>query len=498
MSYIIKQPNGTVIITLPDGTADGPDVNPGLNATDVNLIGHNYPSYGQMQNENFIDLLQNFANSVPPNKPLIGELWYDTSTSFLKVYNGTSFVSVSPIIISATTPSQTILGAEWWDTTNQQLKIYNGSNWALVGPPYSVLNGISGVIVENILDTGNNSHTVLKVYVNNVVTSIVSNDPAFTPLTAITGFTTINQGQTLSNVNGKIFGTITNAEQLGNIAAVNFARKDITTTFAANIAIGGGNLSITARPDGHVSIINTVQNANIAFYSNVAGVTIKPLEIIGSSGLIKIAGDPTTALGIATKNYVDTVVSTTAAPLANIASPAFTGTPTAPTASVTANTAQIATTQFVQTALGSNTKSYIDNSIATAVAPLANIASPAFTGTPTAPTASVTANTAQIATTQFVQTALGSNTKTYIDNSISTATSTLATILNPAFTGTPTAANAATGTNTAQLATTAFVQTTVATANSALWQGSHKFVNTTPGGTPDPAQGQPGDFWFQL
>ena len=51
MSYAITQTNGQLIMTLLDGTADGPDVNPGLNATDINLIGKNYPGYGQIQNE---------------------------------------------------------------------------------------------------------------------------------------------------------------------------------------------------------------------------------------------------------------------------------------------------------------------------------------------------------------------------------------------------------------------------------------------------------------
>ena len=60
---------------------------------------------------------------------------------------------------------------------------------------------------------------------------------------------------------------------------------------------------------------------------------------------------------------------------------ALTGTPVAPTASVSTNTTQLATTAFVQ----------------------AQKASPALTGTPTAPTAGATTDTTQIATTAFVQ-----------------------------------------------------------------------------------------------
>ena len=95
-------------------------------------------------------------------------------------------------------------------------------------------------------------------------------------------------------------------------------------------------------------------------------------------------------------------------------SPAFTGTPTAPTAAVSTSTTQLATTAFVQN----------------------NKVSPAFSGTPTAPTATAGTNTTQIATTAFVQ---GEK-------------------VSPAFFGTPTAPTATAGTNTTQIATTAFVQ----------------------------------------
>jgi hypothetical protein len=69
----------------------------------------------------------------------------------------------------------------------------------------------------------------------------------------------------------------------------------------------------------------------------------------------------------------------------------------------------------------------------------APINSPAFTGVPTAPTAAAGTNTTQIATTAFVK-------------------QNAAPINSPAFTGVPTAPTAAAGTNTTQIATTAFVK----------------------------------------
>ncbi len=75
----------------------------------------------------------------------------------------------------------------------------------------------------------------------------------------------------------------------------------------------------------------------------------------------------------------------------------------------------------------------------------APLASPTFTGTPAAPTAAPGTNTTQLATTAFVTAAIPS-------------LSTYAPLASPALTGTPTAPTAAVGTNTTQLATTAFVQ----------------------------------------
>ena len=129
------------------------------------------------------------------------------------------------------------------------------------------------------------------------------------------------------------------------------------------------------------------------------------------------------ALTVGTKAQADASTAlTTKAPLA---SPAFSGTPTAPTAAAGTNTTQLATTAFVTAGL----------------APKAPLASPAFTGTPAAPTAAAGTNTTQLATTAFVTAGLAPK----------------APLASPSFTGTPAAPTAPAGTNTTQLATTAFV-----------------------------------------
>lgn len=119
---------------------------------------------------------------------------------------------------------------------------------------------------------------------------------------------------------------------------------------------------------------------------------------------------------------------------ANIASPAFTGNPTAPTPAVGDNDTSIATTAFVNAeinndrpyatvnplmdgvaAVGTSAKVAREDHVHPSDTTKADLASPALTGTPTAPTASVTTDTTQIATTEFVNDEIAHNTRYLTD-----------------------------------------------------------------------------------
>lgn len=147
-------------------------------------------------------------------------------------------------------------------------------------------------------------------------------------------------------------------------------------------------------------------------------------------------------------------------------SPAFTGVPTAPTAAPGTSTTQLATTEFVTTGgfvvgTGASVVGHIpiystvtgkvitDGGIAlTSLAPLA---SPAFTGVPTAPTAAAGTNTTQIATTAFARTlfaappALGSTTPAAVSATTITASSTITPNQTAGIVGTTTNNNANAG-----------------------------------------------------
>lgn len=103
-----------------------------------------------------------------------------------------------------------------------------------------------------------------------------------------------------------------------------------------------------------------------------------------------------------TELYTDVTNNTAGIALAApLASPAFTGNPTAPTQLSSDNSTRLATTAYVNAVLSS----YV---LTTALSSYAPLASPAFTGTPTAPTPAAGTNSNAIATTSYVVTALGS------------------------------------------------------------------------------------------
>ncbi|WP_218060842.1 phage tail protein [Pseudomonas defluvii] len=195
-------------------------------------------------------------------------------------------------------------------------------------------------------------------------------------------------------------------------------------------------------------------------------------------GRVVGATNPTTVAGYGlTDVYTRSQIDQALALKAPLASPDFSGTPKAPTAAPGTNTLQLANTAFVQAALAAlvasspealDTLSELatalgnDPNFATtmlnALAGKAPLASPVLTGTPTGPTAAPGTNSLQLANTAFVA-ALGA---------------IKANLASPAFTGVPTAPTAALGTNTLQLATTAFVQAAVA----ALVDSSPAALNT--------------------
>jgi hypothetical protein len=172
---------------------------------------------------------------------------------------------------------------------------------------------------------------------------------------------------------------------------------------------------------------------------------------------------------------VSSATTTALALKANLASPTLTGTPLSTTAAADTNTTQIATTAYVvgqassatpvvngTAAVGTSLKYARADHVHGTDTSRAPLASPTFTGTVTLPTGTVTS--AMILDGTIVDgdiSATAAIAQSKIDG-LATSLGLKANLASPALTGTPTAPTAAAGTNTTQVATTAFVGTAVA------------------------------------
>jgi hypothetical protein len=341
MSYIINKTDGTQLLTLLDGILD--------TSTSMFLIGKNYPGYGELQQENFIRLLESSANSVAPARPIKGQLWYDTVTNKLKVYDGTAFKGTGPTV-SATAPTTPVTGDLWWDTVNDQLKSYTSGVWQVIGPSFNKVEGRTGAVVETAYDDVGAAHYLSTNWDKNARIAIFSKDATFTPNVAITGFGVVRQG--------------------------------------LNININGANpFSITPTGSSGVALVNGSSNGNVDIQANVSGTITTALRINGTTGLVTVAGNPTNNLGIATKQYVDAATNGTDVNLA------------ANVAIINASIAVLTANAVAQ----ANNLTLLNNI-------KADIASPTFTGTPISTTPSTNDSSTKIATTAFVKNSIAAAT----------------------------------------------------------------------------------------
>ena len=260
MSYIVNKTDGSVLTIVGDGTVD-------TTSTDISLVGRKFSGYGEILNENFIKILESFANNVSPNNPIAGQIWYDTLEGRLKVYTGTQFKPTGGPLVQDTQPSGLVKGDLWVDSLNNQLYFYDGIDLTLAGPIYSNAQDVNGWKVETIVDNGNNGRVVSKLFVNGLLVGILSRF-AFTPRTPITGFSSIQVGLNFStNVSGlKLHGAATSADTIAGIDPGNFLRADIASSANAPLSIqDDGGLTIGEDSDLSITISgsNTIVKNNL-------------------------------------------------------------------------------------------------------------------------------------------------------------------------------------------------------------------------------------------
>jgi microcystin-dependent protein len=244
MAYQIRYTDSTNLdkpaLTVEDNTIN--------NSTSLQFPGRNVTGYGTIIAENFLHLLEHFANDSAPENPVEGQLWYDNTPGVnqLKVYDGTTWSSAGGLKKGNVEPELTtsLPGDLWANTDTQQLYLYTGSGWILVGPRFSE-GARTGAEPEFIEDTLSNLQPVVSNYVNGERVCIISSE-TFTPKTLIPGFQIIKAGVTLNSNYNTYWGVAEKAAALlvgsTTVSASNFLRGDATsnTNFPINIRTSQG------------------------------------------------------------------------------------------------------------------------------------------------------------------------------------------------------------------------------------------------------------------
>ena len=290
MAYTINNTAGTTLKVLADGTID-------TATTDLTLIGKGYAGFGERLNENFVKLLENFANTTEPSNKIKGQLWYDSLNNQINVYTGNKFKPVGSTTNSATAPTNAVLGDMWFDTTNTQLYIYSGTAWTLIGPTTVSGSGVTQVTSEAIEDNVGVQKSILKFITNDTIVGIVSAEE-FTPGTSIAGFATIKKGITLSTAisGNKLEGTSTDSDALGGVAAANYLRSNANDTTSGTlgvlnddgITIGSGSDVTMKLSSDDFTIAQTTQDKDIIFTVNDGGSTTEVMRLDGANSTLKV------------------------------------------------------------------------------------------------------------------------------------------------------------------------------------------------------------------
>ena len=295
MSYTINKTDGTKLVVLKDGTVD-------ISTTDLALFGKSYAGFGERLNENFVKILENFANTTAPAKKIRGQLWYDTLTNQIKVWNGSKFKPVGSSANASSAPANSNLGDTWFDTNNLQLYVNNGTDWTLIGPTTVAGSGSTAVVSDSIRDNAGVYKSVLKFVTNDQIVAMVSAEQ-FIPLVAITGYATVYKGITLSTAvsQNRFKGVATSATSLllGDLTTVvpadNFVRADANDSMTGTLTIfndggmslgSGADLTISVSGGENVVFQNNTLDGDIIFKVNDGGVYKTVLTMDGGEGTI--------------------------------------------------------------------------------------------------------------------------------------------------------------------------------------------------------------------
>jgi hypothetical protein len=337
MPYTITKTDGSILADILDNSVDKA-------STDLTLVGKSTNNYGLQFNQNFVKLLENFANTSPPKNPMKGQIWYDTSEEKIRIWNGKAFKEPNRPQISSVEPTLSP-GDIWIDSLRRQLYFNDGQGTTLAGPLYTAQQGLSGNEIVNLVDNTGVTRTIIKLKIGGSLLGVFSKD-TFTPgpQNANTGIL-INEGITgiirkgftpAKDLGFTFYGTALNAQNLidgsGNVISVSnfvqttgnsFINGALTIVNSLPLTLGASNNLTFEIGSNLTTLKSNIQNSDLILnVKNAAGssnaiyidATRSRVGIYNSAPLatLDVNGDANFRNNIVTNKQSIDIVNTTA------------------------------------------------------------------------------------------------------------------------------------------------------------------------------------------
>lgn len=289
--------------TVPDSKTNGPATPntaafmPGAVSanTTLQILGHGWPQYGVPVWQDFIYLLENYANATPPSYPIPGQLWFNDSSQALSIYDGSTWIPFQSSVVTGDFDMNGFHIINLAPPTNPN----DAVNLAYVNANFLKLSG--GAVTGTITMSGASTQIVLpnapilgtnaanKAYVDTQIATVTADLGNYLPLSggALTGPVTSSSSLTISG--------------LTSLASVS----------ASGNATIGGSLGVT----GPATFNSSSSFAGPATFSSPVTLQSTTLTITSggsidmSNNYIDNLATPLTANQAATKQYVDSLIS---------------------------------------------------------------------------------------------------------------------------------------------------------------------------------------------
>jgi hypothetical protein len=259
MSYIINNSRGNIVAVIPDGSVN--------TSTSLTLIGQGVTSYGTDQNENLVYLLENFASPTAPSTPILGQLWYNSSTDEISAYStANTFVGlttasyvqaqkISPIFTGVPTAPTAAAG-----TSNTQI----ATTAFVTNSP-----ALSGVPTAPTAANGTNTTQVATTaFVRNATNGLGTMAQQNSSAVAVTGGTITGLSSALPVASGGTGGNTAAA------ARTSLGLGDIATQNANAVAFTSGTISgLTS-----LSFTNTTSGPVVSTGGALSAVAVLPVN----------------------------------------------------------------------------------------------------------------------------------------------------------------------------------------------------------------------------